>query len=343
MTLSKSMAVSARCAGADPADGAATGASATCSDHSLDVWMAQVMARFERCAERELPPAEREPARLHAAMRYAVLDGGKRIRPLLVYAAGEVTHADAAALDCAALAVEFVHAYSLIHDDLPCMDNDVLRRGKPTVHVAFDEATAMLAGDALQAEAFRVLAAGPLPGVSGGSLMRELAHGASTAGMCGGQAIDLAAIGSTMTLAQLETMHRMKTGALLAAAVHMGALAGVEQDAAPTSADRAAARTEPRTEPDPLPALRRYADAMGLAFQIVDDVLDVAATSAHLGKTAGKDAQQNKPTYVSLLGVEAARRRAARLCGEAQAALADLGPRAQRLRQLADLIVLRSN
>ena len=350
MTVGKSMPVSARGAADDGAIGAASGSPgeaageiATDANHLLEVWMAQVLARFERCAERELPRAEREPARLHAAMRYAVLDGGKRIRPLLVYAAGEVTDADVTALDCAALAVEFVHAYSLIHDDLPCMDNDVLRRGKPTVHVAFDEATAMLAGDALQAEAFRVLADAPLPAASRASLMRELAHAASTAGMCGGQAIDLAAIGSTMTLAQLETMHRMKTGALLAAAVHMGALAGVEQDAAPTSADRAAARTEPRTEPDPLPALRRYADAMGLAFQIVDDVLDVAATSAQLGKTAGKDAQQNKPTYVSLLGVDAARRRAARLCGEAQAALADLGPRAQRLRQLADLIVLRSN
>jgi len=343
MTLSKSMAVSARCAGADPADGAATGASATCSDHSLDVWMAQVMARFERCAERELPRAEREPARLHAAMRYAVLDGGKRIRPLLVYAAGEVTHADAAALDGAALAVEFVHAYSLIHDDLPCMDNDVLRRGKATVHVAFDEATAMLAGDALQAEAFRVLADAPLPAPARAAMMRELAHAASTAGMCGGQAIDLAAVGSTMTLAQLETMHRMKTGALLAAAVEMGALAGLVQDTVRTFGERTPARTEASTEPDVLPDLQRYGAAIGLAFQIVDDVLDVEATSAELGKTAGKDARQNKPTYVSLLGVAAARQRAERLRDQAHAALAELGPRAQRLRQLADLIVLRSN
>jgi len=350
MTLGKSMPGSARSAFDDAGAGAASsspgetaGEIAIGTNHLLDVWMAQILARFERCAERELPPAEREPARLHAAMRYAVLDGGKRIRPLLVYAAGEVTQADLAALDCAALAVEFVHAYSLIHDDLPSMDNDVLRRGKPTVHVAFDEATAMLAGDALQAEAFRVLADAPLPAAARASLMRQLAHAASTAGMCGGQAIDLAATGSTMTLAQLETMHRMKTGALLAAAVHMGALAGVDQDAAPTSADRAATRAEPRTEPDLLPALRRYADAIGLAFQIVDDVLDVEATSAQLGKTAGKDARQNKPTYVSLLGAGAARQRAARLRFEAHAALADFGPRAQRLRQLADLIVLRSN
>ncbi|MCU0952287.1 MAG: polyprenyl synthetase family protein, partial [Burkholderiaceae bacterium] len=178
-------------------------------------WVADQLARFERAAARQLPPAALRPQRLHEAIRYAVLQGGKRVRPLLVYAAGEVAAASPAGLDCAALAVEYVHVYSLIHDDLPCMDNDVLRRGKPTVHVAFDEATAMLAGDALQAEAFKVLADAPLPAATRAALMRELAHAAGTEGMCGGQAIDLAAVGQTLALTDLEQMHRMKTGALL--------------------------------------------------------------------------------------------------------------------------------
>jgi farnesyl diphosphate synthase len=202
------------------------------------------------------------------------------------------------------------------------MDNDVLRRGKPTVHVAFDEATAMLAGDALQAEAFRVLAEAPLTAPSRAALMRELAVAAGTAGMCGGQAIDLAAVGRTLTLAELEQMHRMKTGALLRAAVLMGAAAGT------AAADRVA-------------ALDRYAQAIGLAFQVVDDVLDVESTSAELGKTAGKDAEHGKPTYVSVLGLEAARDWAGRLRAEALEALSGLGRQADRLRQLADFIVLR--
>lgn len=291
---------------------------------TLATWMNARLARFEACAVAALPPVERTPRRLHEAMRYAVLGGGKRVRPLLVYAAGEWTDADADVLDCAALAVEFVHVYSLIHDDLPCMDDDVLRRGRPTVHVAFDEATAMLAGDALQAEAFRVLADAPASAEVRAALMRELAHAASTWGMCGGQAIDLAATGQTLTLAELETMHRMKTGALLAACVRMGALAGRRDEAA-------------------LAALDAYGRAIGLAFQIVDDVLDVEGTAEHLGKTAGKDARQNKPTYVSVLGLAAARARAEALRGEALAALHGAGERALRLRQLADFIVLRSN
>jgi farnesyl diphosphate synthase len=238
-----------------------------------------------------------------------------------------VTAADCEALDRAALAVEYVHAYSLVHDDLPCMDNDVLRRGQPTVHVAFDEATAMLAGDALQAEAFKVLADGALPASQTASLMRELAHAAGTQGMCGGQSIDLAAVGQTLALPELERMHRMKTGALLRAAVLMGALSG-----------QAALLTESTRE-----ALAHYGDAIGLAFQVVDDVLDVEASTATLGKTAGKDAAQSKPTYVSVMGLEAARALSLRLRAQALDAIASLGPRATRLRDLADLIVCRNH
>jgi farnesyl diphosphate synthase len=291
---------------------------------SLADWMRERLARFETCAQAALPPAGRSPQRLHEAMRYALLGGGKRVRPLLVYAAGEWAGADGAVLDCAALAVEFVHVYSLIHDDLPCMDDDVLRRGRPTVHVAFDEATAMLAGDALQAEAFRVLADAPASCEVRATLMRELAHAAGTEGMCGGQAIDLAATGRRLTPAELEAMHRMKTGALLLAAVRMGAMAGGAKGPA-------------------LEALDRYGRAIGLAFQVVDDVLDVEGTADALGKTAGKDARQNKPTYVSVLGLAAARARAEALRREAQAALAAAGSGAARLRQLADFIVLRSS
>ncbi|HVG05869.1 MAG TPA: farnesyl diphosphate synthase [Burkholderiaceae bacterium] len=293
----------------------------------LDTWIEDQGARFETAAQRSLPPVDQMPVRLHRAMRYAVLNGGKRVRPLMVYAAGEVTEAEGDALDRAALAVEFVHAYSLVHDDMPCMDNDVLRRGKPTVHVEFDEATAMLAGDALQAEAFKVLADGALPATQTAALIRELAHASSTTGMCGGQAIDLAAIGTTPTLAELERMHRMKTGALLQAAVLMGALSG-----------RASLLTECTRE-----ALAHYGDAVGLAFQIVDDLLDVEASTTELGKTAGKDAQQHKPTYVSLLGVEAARAWSLRLRAQALQAVDGIGPGAQRLRELADFIVCRKN
>jgi farnesyl diphosphate synthase len=293
----------------------------------FEVWLRAAGERFERAADDMLPASDREPQRLHAAMRYAVLGGGKRVRPLLVYAAGEVTAADAEALDRAALAVEYVHAYSLVHDDLPCMDNDVLRRGRPTVHVAFDEATAMLAGDALQAEAFAVIADGALPAPQTASLMRELAHAAGTQGMCGGQAIDLSVTGHRIAPRELERMHRMKTGALLKAAVLMGALSG-----------QSAQLTECTRE-----ALTRYGDAVGLAFQVVDDILDVEGSTADLGKTAGKDAAQSKPTYVSVLGLDAARALSLRLRAQALEAVAGLGSRAQRLRELADLIVCRNH
>lgn len=293
---------------------------------ALSDWIAACQGRFEQFVQACLAADEREPRRLHAAMRYAVLNGGKRVRPLLVYAAGEFSSAPDGALDAIAAAVELVHAYSLVHDDMPCMDDDVLRRGKPTVHVAFDEATAMLTGDALQAEAFRILANAPIAPETCVALVRDLAQAAGTAGMCGGQAIDLAAVGRSMSAAELETMHRMKTGALLRASVTMGIAAG-----------RATVRERA--------ALERYADAIGLAFQIVDDLLDTVATSAELGKTAGKDLRQSKPTYVSVLGAEAARRWAERLRTEAHEALSGLGaeiqPRTSRLKQLADLIVQR--
>jgi farnesyl diphosphate synthase len=291
----------------------------------LAQWMRACQEHFEAHAAASLPAPERTPQRLHQAMRYAVLDGGKRIRPLLAYAAGELAQADPAALDEIALAVEYVHAYSLVHDDLPCMDNDVLRRGKPTVHVAFDEATAMLAGDALQAEAFRVLAAAPLSVAVRLELVQELARAAGTSGMCGGQAIDLDAQGSGLSPQQLEQMHRMKTGALLRASVIMGARAG-------------------RLEAASLPAIDAYAEAIGLAFQIVDDILDVESNSTELGKTVGKDQAQNKATYVSVLGLAASKARAAQLREAAFAALEASGvpaARTERLRQLADLIVAR--
>jgi farnesyl diphosphate synthase len=298
------------------------------STPSLADWMAERLAAFERAAEDQLPPVARAPRRLHEAMRYATLQGGKRVRPLLVDAAGEAVQAPKEALRAAALAVEYVHVYSLIHDDLPCMDNDVLRRGKPTVHVAFDEATAMLAGDALQAEAFRALTQAAMPPATQALLVAELAEAASTAGMCGGQAIDLAAVGSSMSLTDLEQMHLMKTGALLRAAIRMGARAG---NASPTM----------------LASFDAYARAIGLAFQVVDDVLDVEASSAQLGKTAGKDAQQGKPTYVSMLGLTEAKAWAERLRHDAHAALDHLPEpvksRTLRLRQLSDFIVLRKS
>jgi farnesyl diphosphate synthase len=303
--------------------------SADLAGASFDEWMHSRLAMFERAAEEALPPADRVPERLHQAMRYAALGGGKRVRPLLAYAAAELAgdaqaERPSAGADSVALAVEFVHVYSLIHDDLPCMDDDVLRRGKPTVHVAYDEATAMLAGDALQAEAFRVLADAPLGAELRAQLVSMLAHAASTSGMCGGQAIDLAAVGQRLAIGELERMHRMKTGALLAAAVRMGAAAA--------GADAATAA-----------AAAAYGRALGLAFQIVDDVLDVEGTAESLGKTAGKDARENKPTYVSALGLDAAKARAAQLHREALAALRSLDGRARRLRELADYIVGRTS
>ena len=293
----------------------------------FDHWMAECGTRFDDAAQRTLPRAEEVPTRLHEAMRYAVLDGGKRVRPLLVYAAGDVTEAEGEALDRAALAVEFVHAYSLVHDDMPCMDNDVLRRGKPTVHVSSMKLRRCWPATRCRPRHSRSLRTGALPASQTAALIRELAHASSTTGMCGGQAIDLAAVGTTPTIAELERMHRMKTGALLRAAVLMGALSG-----------RASLLTECTRE-----ALGRYGDAIGLAFQIVDDLLDVEASTAELGKTAGKDAKQHKPTYVSLLGAQAARAWSLRLRAQALQAVEGLGSSAQRLRELADFVVCRKS
>ncbi|MDP2371994.1 polyprenyl synthetase family protein [Rhodoferax sp.] len=274
------------------------------------------------------------PAALIEAMRYAVLDGGKRLRPLLVMAAFEAVRSSAqvesglqrqAALR-AACSVELIHAYSLVHDDMPCMDNDVMRRGKPTVHVKFGEASALLAGDALQALAFELLTPeqGGVDALTQATLCRLLARAAGSGGMAGGQAIDLASVGVCLTERQLREMHRLKTGALLQASVMMGAACG-----APTAAGRL--------------ALSDYGAAVGLAFQVVDDILDVTADSATLGKTAGKDACQDKPTYVSVLGLDASRQYARDLHAQALAALACSGlPDTRALQALADMVVERT-
>nr|WP_315212335.1 farnesyl diphosphate synthase [uncultured Duganella sp.] len=291
---------------------------------AFDDWMKTVQAGSENDLSGFLPAATAVPAKLHDAMRYALLGGGKRVRPLLVYAAGALFDADAATLSRAAAAVEMIHAYSLVHDDMPCMDDDALRRGKPTVHVAYDEATALLVGDALQSQAFLVLSeATGVPATRQVAMLRLLAQASGSAGMCGGQAIDLDSVGLSLTLEQLEQMHQLKTGALLRAAVILGALAGKDLDEAE------------------LTALNTYARAIGLAFQVVDDVLDATADSATLGKTAGKDAADNKPTYVSILGLEPSRALAQTLRLDAHAALAPFGDKALRLRELADLIVQR--
>jgi farnesyl diphosphate synthase len=287
-------------------------------------WMKTVQAGVESDLSGFLPAPDALPRKLHEAMAYALLGGGKRVRPLLVYAAGALFDAPAAALARAAAAVEMIHAYSLVHDDMPCMDDDALRRGKPTVHVAYDEATALLVGDALQSQAFLVLAGGE--GVAPArqvAMLALLAQASGSAGMCGGQAIDLDSVGLSLSLQQLEQMHQLKTGALLRASVVLGALCGKELSAQETL------------------ALNAYARAIGLAFQVVDDVLDATADSATLGKTAGKDAAANKPTYVSILGLEPSRVLAQQLRDDAHAALAPFGAPARRLRELADLIVQR--
>ena len=285
------------------------------------VWSGERQQRIEGVLERVLPAADLAPARLSQAMRYAVLGGGKRLRPLLAYAAGEFTDAPLDQVDVAAAAVELIHAYSLIHDDLPCMDDDSLRRGKPSCHVAFGEATALLAGDALQALAFGVLGGGGLADGAGACAL--LADAAGVRGMAGGQAIDLDSVGMELSQSELETMHRMKTGALIRAAVRSGAACG-----------RPLTGTE-------IAGLDGYAFAAGLAFQVVDDMLDVEGSAASLGKTAGKDAVQGKPTFVTSLGLPAARNHAEALRIEAHAALAHFGGAARRLAELADWIVLR--
>jgi farnesyl diphosphate synthase len=283
-------------------------------------WAEVHQQRIEGVLERVLPAEQSAAARLAEAMRYATLGGGKRMRPLLVYAAAEATGGNVDRADARAAAVELIHAYSLVHDDLPCMDDDSLRRGKPTCHVAFDEATALLAGDALQTLAFSVLAKSG-PGAADACAI--LADAAGVLGMAGGQQLDLDATGRALDANSLAQLHAMKTGALIRAAVRLGA-----HTAAAPVAD--------------VTALDRYAVAAGLAFQVVDDVLDVEGSAATLGKTAGKDAAQHKATFVSLLGVDGAKARARVLRGEAHAALEPFGGAAVRLRELADWIVLRT-
>jgi len=282
--------------------------------------------RIDAALERVLPAADQAPVRLHAAMRHAALLGGKRMRPLLVYATGTAFGAALETLDAPALAVELVHAYSLVHDDLPAMDDDELRRGQPTVHVAFDEATAILAGDALQSLAFDTLAHAGCDAHATVGMLRELAIAAGARGMCGGQALDIDATGTARPLRidELERLHALKTGALLRASVRLGAIAaGVD------------AATRER--------LDRYADALGLAFQVRDDLLDVEGDSATLGKTAGKDAAQDKATFPALIGAEASRTRLAELAQAMQDALAPLGPRMAALSALGDLAIHRSH
>ena len=297
----------------------------------LAVWSRDQLARVEQAlntwvtADAPHGLDHGASAALVDAMRYAVLDGGKRLRPLLALASCEAVGGNPQAALRAACATELIHAYSLVHDDLPCMDNDVLRRGKPTVHVKFGEAQALLAGDALQALAFEILTPddASVPAALQARLCRLLAKAAGSAGMAGGQAIDLASVGQALTERQLREMHRLKTGALLQGSVMMGAACGEHTRTAET-------------------ALATYGAAIGLAFQVVDDILDVTADSATLGKTAGKDAVDDKPTYVSLLGLERSRVYAQELLVEALVALDASGlAQTKALRALADMVVNR--
>jgi farnesyl diphosphate synthase len=280
--------------------------------------------RVDATLEHALAANAIHEARLSAAMRHAVLLGGKRMRPLLVYATGDLFCSDAVALDAPASAIELIHAYSLVHDDLPAMDDDALRRGQPTVHIAFDEATAILAGDALQTLAFQLLAEAPLAADARIAMVRELAIASGIAGMCGGQALDLAATGrgGDLPLHELQRLHALKTGALLRCAVRLGAIAG-------------AADHDART------ALDDYAEALGLAFQIRDDLLDIESDSATLGKTAGKDLAQNKATFPALIGIDGSRAKLAELAEVMRNALAPFGGRADLLAALAKQVVER--
>lgn len=282
-------------------------------------------ARIEQVLSRVLPPADVAPTRLHSAMRYATLGGGKRVRPLLAYAAGEIAQAQPTQVDYAAAAVELMHAYSLVHDDLPCMDDDALRRGKPTVHVEFDEAIALLAGDSLQSLAFQLLGERTLAddALTQVELVAILARAAGSRGMAGGQAIDLASVSRNLTVPELEFMHVHKTGALIRASILLGARCGAALGA------------------EQLEHLDRFGKFIGLAFQVVDDVLDAEASTATLGKTAGKDAKNEKPTYVSVLGQQRARQLAVELRDDAMRALEPLPGQGGRLRELAHFIVSR--
>jgi len=289
-------------------------------------WLRTHGQRSELALERLLDAANTNPTRLHEAMRYAAQGGGKRIRPLLVYAAGELgdnaSTETPATLDAAAAAIECIHAYSLVHDDLPCMDDDDLRRGRPTVHKAYDEATALLVGDALQTRAFEILANVQCDANIRLEMISALASASGSRGMAGGQAIDLESVGKKLDLAGLKQMHAMKTGALLSCSVQLGGIAA-------------------QLHPSQMQHLANYSEALGLAFQIVDDVLDVTADSQTLGKTAGKDAANDKPTYVTLMGLDYAKQAAKDLQETALASLESFGAKAQTLKDLALLVVNR--
>jgi farnesyl diphosphate synthase len=287
-------------------------------------WLATHSERAESALDRLLDSAQTTPHRLHEAMRYAAQGGGKRIRPLLVYAAGQLSKGKESveALDAAAVAIECIHAYSLVHDDLPCMDDDDLRRGRPTVHKAFDEATALLVGDALQTRAFEILANANIDATHRLRMISALAAASGSRGMAGGQAIDLESVGKKLDLVGLKQMHAMKTGALLSCAVEMGGIAA-------------------QLDFTQMTQLANYSQALGLAFQIVDDVLDATADSQTLGKTAGKDAAANKPTYVTLMGLDYAQKQAKELQETAITSLDGFGSKAQALKDLALLVVNR--
>ena len=291
---------------------------------TVEATFARWRDRIESQLDASLPSPSDAPRGLHQAMRYAVLGGGKRMRPLLVYASGRIFGADENALDAPAMAVELIHAYSLVHDDLPAMDDDALRRGRPTTHIAFDEATAILAGDALQTRAFGLIADAPLPASLRVACLQTLAHASGAAGMCGGQALDIDATGHQQPLQDLERMHVLKTGALIRAAVRMGALCGQ----AP-AAD--------------LATLDTVASALGLAFQVRDDILDVEASSEQLGKTAGKDEAQAKSTFPALLGMDGAKAHLRTLSEQMFDGLAGYGEPADALRALAKLAVERDH
>ena len=283
-------------------------------------------ARADTVLSRVLPPETQAPEQLHRAMRYAVLGGGTRLRPMLVYTTGSALGASLDRLDASAAAVEIIHAYSLVHDDLPAMDDDALRRGRPTCHVAFGEAMAILAGDALQALAFEVLAADPVADAGiHVEMLRTLGAACGSHGMAGGQALDLAAVGKRLTPQELERMHIHKTGALIRASVKLGALAAACRDA------------------NLLEALERYGHAIGLAFQIRDDILDVEGDSAVIGKTAGKDAANDKPTYPAILGMDQTRAQLIRFTDAAIAAVQPLGERATSLIDIARYVAERES
>ncbi|NCF27845.1 MAG: (2E,6E)-farnesyl diphosphate synthase [Gammaproteobacteria bacterium] len=291
------------------------------ADSSID--LSSYRTRANHALETCLPSADAAPEQLHEAMRYAVLNGGKRVRATLVYATGETVGADTALLDAPACAVELIHAYSLVHDDLPAMDDDDLRRGKPTCHRAFGEANALLAGDALQSFAFYTLAQGTAHAPRSLAMVATLAHASGSLGMAGGQAIDLAAVGRDLSLAELEYMHRHKTGALIRASVRLGALCGDDVSS------------------EQLEQLDAYAACIGLAFQVRDDILDVEADTETLGKAQGADIALNKPTYPSLLGLTAAKQKAEELHERAVSELVDFDARADGLRGLSAFIVNR--